>query len=97
VQVAPWVQAVQTPVGEQTRFVPQLVPAAAKVRSVHTGRPLLHSSVAVAAQGFVEVQVAPWVQAVQTPVGEQTRSVPQPVPAAAKVRSVHTGRPLLHS
>ncbi len=97
VQAAPSVQAVQTPVAEQTRFVPQLVPAARKVRSVHTGAPELHSMVAVASQGFVEVQVAPWAQEVQTPVEEQTRFVPQLVPAARKVRSVHTGAPELHS
>ena len=39
--------------------------------------------VAVASQGFDEVQVAPCVHEVQTPVDEQTRFVPQLVPAAA--------------
>ncbi len=82
VQVAPWVQLLQTPAGEQTWFVPQLVPAAKKVRSVHTGAPELHSRVAVAAQGFVEVQAVPWAQEVQAPADEQTWFVPQLVPAA---------------
>ncbi len=97
VQAAPWVHDVHAPAAEQTRFVPQFVPAARKVRSVHAGAPELHSMVAVAAQRFVEVQAAPWVQEVQTPVVEQTWSVPQLVPGARKVWSVHTGKPEPHS
>ncbi len=96
VQVAPSVQLMQAPAGEHTCPVPQAVPGALKVRSVHRP-PVLHSMVAVASHGFVEVQVAPWLQAPQTPVGEQTRFVPQLVPGALKVLSVHTGNPELHS
>src|SRR5438128_2402824 len=49
----------QEPEDEHTRFVPQDVPAAMNVRSVHTGAPELHSIVAVAAQMLLEVHVVP--------------------------------------
>jgi hypothetical protein len=52
--------------------------------------------VAVAAHGFVEAQVAPWVHAAQTPLAEHTWSVPQEVPAATNDWSAHTGEPVPH-
>jgi hypothetical protein len=56
---------------------------------VQTGAPLLQSIVALVAQGFADVQVAPWVHAVHTPALLQTPAAPpdvvQVVPAATKV------------
>jgi hypothetical protein len=64
---------------------PQVAPAPWKVRSVQTGAPLLHSIVALVAQRFADVQVAPWVHAVHTPALLQTPAAPpdvvQAVPA----------------
>jgi hypothetical protein len=97
VHAAPAVQAMQAPDELQTWFVPQAVPAGLEVRVVHTGDPLEHSNVAVAAQGSVEVQAAPWVQATQAPAALQTWFVPQDVPAGLDVRVVHTAVPLEHS
>ena len=59
VQVWPALQEVQAWSGSQTMFVPQLVPAGWKVRSVHTGKPDLQSTFAVASQGLVDEQSAP--------------------------------------
>jgi sulfur relay (sulfurtransferase) complex TusBCD TusD component (DsrE family) len=81
VQVAFWAQAVQVPPGAQTWSSPQLVPAATKDVATQTGAPVEHCVVAAWTQGLVEVQAAPSVQAVQTPVGEQTWSWPQEPPA----------------
>jgi hypothetical protein len=102
VQVAPWVQAVQMPAALHTWFVPQLDPAATKVRAVHTGVPPEHSMVSVAAHAFPEpVQAAPWAQALQVPDPLHTPAAPAPalqaVPAGLKVWSWHTGEPLEHS
>jgi len=77
----------------QARSVPQVVPSATKVRSVQTG-PLVHSIVAVAAQGLVDVQVAPGVQAVQTPPALQTLPATHAVPAGLKDASTHTVSPV---
>ena len=75
-------------------------PVARKVWSVQTGAPDPHSVVAVTAHGLVDVQAAPWLQAVHTCVAEQTAGaagVPQEAPVARKVWSVQTGAPDPHS
>ena len=77
----------------QARPVPQEVPSTAKVRSVQTG-PLAHSIVAAVAQGLVLVQVAPGVQAVQTPPALQTLPATHTVPAGRSGPSAHTGSPV---
>jgi hypothetical protein len=66
-----------------------------KVRSVQTG-PAAHSNVAVAAQGFVDVQVAPTVQTTQVPEAVQTPPPPQSVPAGLNDASAQTGSPVPH-
>jgi len=59
VQVEPGVHAMQAPVLLQTRFVPQLVPAATLVfLSVHVGVPVAHESAPVW-HLFVGVHAAP--------------------------------------
>jgi len=78
----------------QTWFVPQPVPPAAKNWSAQTGAPVPHRVVPEVAHGFVGVQAAPCVQAVQTPEGEQTWFVPQSAPGVRKVPSVQTGVPV---
>jgi hypothetical protein len=67
VHVAPAVQAMQAWLDEQTMFVPQLLPAGWKTRSVQTSEPEPHSMVASRTQGSVEVQVAPCLQMQQPP------------------------------
>jgi hypothetical protein len=79
----------------QVSPVPQEVPSVLKVRSVQTG-PAAHSKVAVAAQGFVDVQVAPTVQTTQVPEALQTPPPPQSVPAGWNDASAQTGSPVPH-
>ena len=86
--------ATQLPV-LQASPLPQEVPSATKVRSVHTG-PFAHSMVAVAAQGFVDVQVVPCVQRVQVPFEAQTLPAPQGVPGVCSPWSAQTGTPVEH-
>ncbi len=94
VQDAPWVQAVQTCVEEQTWFVPQVAPVASQLWSVQTGVPVPQAIAAPVAQGFVEVQVAPAVQGEHTPA-LQTRFVPQETPfGPATPVSTQTGVPV---
>jgi hypothetical protein len=98
VQAAPWVQAVHTPPMPQTPLAPPEVvqndPTALNVWSVQTGAPLLHTMVAVASQGFDEVQLAPALQGVHTPAELHTPAVPltvHEVPIGAVVWTVQTG------
>jgi hypothetical protein len=103
VQVAPCVQEMQDPVVLQTPvMVPEVhpVPAALKVWSVQTGAPLPQAMVAVASQGFEEVQLAPALHCVHTPAALHTPATPpvvHDVPTVTKVWSVQTGAPLLHT
>jgi hypothetical protein len=105
-QAAPCVHAVHAPLALQTPLPPpatvQEEPTVTNVWSLQTGAPVEQSMVAVAAQALFEVQVAPWVQAVQVDgvggdveLGLQTPLPPpagmQGVPAALYVWSVHTG------
>jgi hypothetical protein len=87
--------AVQEP-AMQVMFEPQLVPSGTLPVSTQIGSPVLHEIAAVW-QGFVDAQETPALQGRHAPLAEQTRFVPQAVPAAKKVRSVHTGAPVLHS
>jgi hypothetical protein len=71
VQATPGVQSAQEPVAlHWPVLVPdvQVVPAGWYVWSWHTGAPLEHETEDVRAQGLLEVQAAPAVQAVQIPV-----------------------------
>jgi hypothetical protein len=93
VQEAPWSQATQAP-PLQTWPVPQNVPFGAGPVGTHTGTPVEHEKVPVL-QGLPGgVQLPPAAQLTHCPVPEQTWSVPQGVPAAAKAVGVHTGEPV---
>jgi len=80
-------QTLHVPVGLHTPPVPQAVPPATNVRSVQTGAPDEHSTVALAAQGLDEVQAAPSTQGTHAWVASQTPAAPaavvQLVPVAA--------------
>jgi hypothetical protein len=97
VQAVPALQLTHWPPPVQTRPVPQEVPAGWKVASVQTGLPLAQEMEAEAAHGFVDVQVAPALQAPQAPAAVQARPTPHAVPAGWKAWSVHTGAPVPHS
>jgi hypothetical protein len=96
-QAAPAVQELQLPVPLQTRFVPQLVPAASGVPvSVHVCVPV-EQSVKPASQGFAGVHERPAVHELHVPF-EQTRFVPQLVPFARAIpESTQTVAPVEQS
>jgi hypothetical protein len=97
VQARPAVHDTQLPL-LHTRFVPQVVPLATFPDAVQTGAPVVHDVVPVLHGMPVTVQLAPTVQAPQTPVALQTRFVPQPVPAGTfTFRSVQTGVPVVQA
>ena len=88
-------QAEHTP-ARHTRFVPQLAPFGKLVPvSVHVAAPLAHDCVPVW-QVLAGVQVAPVAQATQVAVASHTMFVPQAVPVALLVVSVHTDDPVAH-
>ena len=93
-QLAPGVQEIQLPVGLQTWFVPQLVPAATfapwstqtEVPLPQLVRPVWHL--------LVGVHATPAVQSPQTPAPLQTLLVPQDVPADLFAPSWQTSPPV---
>jgi hypothetical protein len=87
----PGVQVMQVPLDEQIwPMVPQLVPEARLPVSLHTGAPV-EQSVCAVLQGPLPVQLAPWGQATQLPLGSQTCPVPQLVPGDLLDESLHVG------
>jgi hypothetical protein len=89
------VQAEQTP-ARQTRFVPQDAPFARLVPvSVQVAAPLAHDCVPVW-QVLAGVQVEPVTQGTHTAEALHTISVPQVVPVALFVVSMHTDVPVAH-
>jgi hypothetical protein len=86
---APWTQATHAPAALQNPLTPPEVhgvPAALKVSSVQTGAPVPQAIAAVAAQGLLEVQLAPALQATQAPAASHTPVVAPSVQAVPAVR-----------
>ena len=81
VHVAPALHAAQTPALVQTLPAPHVVPGALNVWSLQMGAPVEQSIVAVAAQALLEVQAAPWLQAVHTAEALHTPATPPVVHA----------------
>jgi len=78
-----------------TMFVPHVVPLATFPDAVQTGAPLVQTVAPVLHGMPLTAQLAPTVQAPQTPVALHTMLVPQLVPAVAfTFRSVQTGAPV---
>ncbi len=95
VQASPAVHATHAPAPSQTRFVPQLVPAAIGGPSTQTG-PVAQDIVPVSLHA-VGVHAAPRVQARHAPVGSHTMFVPQLVPAVASAPvSTQVWAPVAH-
>jgi hypothetical protein len=94
-QPVPAVQAPQVPEPLQTMFVPQLVPAALLLASMHVIPPVEQDVMPFlqAALGFV-VQPFPAVHEPQAPEPLQTMFVPQLVPAALLLPSTHVIAPV---
>jgi hypothetical protein len=97
VQLAPAVQPMHPPEPLHTWLEPQLVPAGFGLPSTHCWLPVLQEVMpfAHAALGLV-VQDCPAVQATQLPAALHTWLVPQLVPAALGLPSMHTEVPVLH-
>ena len=95
VQLVPAVHAPQVPDPLQTMFVPQLVPAALLPPSTHVIAPVEHAVMPFlhAAFGFV-VHALPAVQVPHAPDPLQTMFVPQLVPAALLLPSIHVIAPV---
>jgi hypothetical protein len=91
VQAVPSVQETHVADGEQTRFVPQLVPAGFAVPSTQVSAPVPQEVTPYvhAALGLV-VQASPAVHAVHWPVALQTRFVPQSVPLGSGTAGLST-------
>lgn len=98
VQGAAAMQLMQLPLLEQTWLVPQLVPAARLPESMHVWAPVAHEVTPVLHPGFgLVVQDAPATQARQLPMPLQTRSGPQPAPAATFAPSTQRVTPVEQS
>ena len=96
--VLPAVHATQVPDPLHTMLVPQLVPAALLVPSTHVIAPVVHDVVPFLHAAFgLLLHVLPAVQATHAPVPLHTRFVPQPVPAALLVESLHVMMPVAHA
>jgi len=93
VHALPTVQATQVPVPLQTRSVPQLVPGALLLPSMHVWAPVAQDVVPFLQMFGLVVHATPAVQATQVPVPLQTRSVPQLVPAVLLPLSTHVCAP----
>jgi hypothetical protein len=91
------VHAPQVPMPSQTWLVPQLVPAVLlPVPSTQVVPPVRHDVVPILHALGLPVHVLPAVQATQTPLPLQTMLVPQPVPAALLLPSMHVMPPVRH-
>lgn len=96
VQAVPAAHATQVFVELHTRFVPHEAPSPFGVLSVQTGAPLAHEMTPLKQGLGLVVQLMPCVQALQTPLEEQTIPAPQLVPAGLFAPSVQTGAPVAH-
>ena len=80
----------------QTIPAPHDVPLGLSAFSVHTGAPVVHTTVPVR-QGLLGVQAVPAAQAAQEPPALHTMFWPQTVPLACRVWvSMHVATPAVH-
>jgi hypothetical protein len=95
-QAMPATQATHRP-SPHTLPIPQPFPFWALPEGLHTGAPVVHSSLPVL-HGSLTGQASPATHAMHTPLGLQTLSVPQEPPAAIDLPvSLHFGLPPAHS
>ena len=96
VHALPTVQATQVPVPLQTRSVPQLVPGALLLPSMHVWAPVAQDVVPFLQMFELVVHAAPAVHATHVPEPLHTRFMPQVVPAAVLPPSMHVIAPVAH-
>jgi hypothetical protein len=80
----------QVPVASQNLPTPHAVPAGSAATATQTGDPVAHETEPLM-HGLVGWQACPAAHAPQVPAGEQTRLIPQAVPAGRLACATHTG------
>lgn len=81
----------------QVWFEPHVVPMGFAVLSMHCEVPVLHEVTPLSQMVGLVPQACPAVHDTQFDVLSHTRFVPQLVPGAFEVPSMHTGEPLVHT